>query len=316
MDAAPVAPDLTPVQIAAILHSFGLPPALHWERLGGWGNQNYWVVTAARAENQEQKEVVIKRLGRQARHNLVNDLAIQQQLQGSGLLTPTYLTDEAGRRTYVEGAGEGEVWAVVSNKLPGVHAVDLGEGFCYAIGQVAGLFHGTVRALPQPALGWLNSHHARAALDQDFAAPHLRAAQQLLADNLLIHERGLTQAVIHGDLHENNVLVPTATDPAIGAMLDFEEAEENVRVVDLARTALSVCRDPSGRSLVRAKWLALLAGYASRSELAEAERAALPDALRYVIGAEVLWLHHHGFEDAAKEHIERLNSVAAVTACA
>ena len=80
-------------------------------------------------------------------------------------------------------------------------------------------------------------------------APWVQAAQRLIAANLAPVRPGLPGGVIHGDFHENNVLVESEAIPRVIAVMDFEEAEENLLLVDVARTLLSVGRDAAGTSL-------------------------------------------------------------------
>ena len=59
---------------------------------------------------------------------------------------------------------------------------------------------------------------------------------------MFIYLEGLPQGFIHGDFHENNVLIESEQKPVITSVMDFEESQANLFIVDIARTILSVCR--------------------------------------------------------------------------
>lgn len=291
--------DLTQRQIDAVMRSFGLPSAASFARLGGWANQTYLVST------RNGREYVLKRLILQQPASLANDIAIQRQLAAAGVPAPEYVVNAQGACLYAE-AG---IQAVVSPKLPGVHPQSLSDDFCFAIGKTVALFHIAVHSLPFHHPGWLNPASAAAALVTPIAVPHLAAAQALVAEHRFIYGCGLPAGIIHGDIHENNVLVEAEARPRVMAVLDFEECEANLLIVDLARTLLSVCRDAADTSLLPAKMAHATRGYATVRPLADSELDLLPAALKYVIGLEVLWLHRHGFAAEAQEHLARAQSL-------
>lgn len=93
----------------------------------------------------------------------------------------------------------------------------------------------------------------------------------------------LPRQLVHGDFALPNVLV---SDARVTALLDFEDAGADVRVMDLAGAIyiVSVRGDPAEAELRRE---AVGRGYAARLPLDPLEVAALPDVLRLraVVGA-------------------------------
>ncbi len=291
--------DLAQPQIHAILAHFCLPESSGIRLLGGWANRNYLIST------EEGQQYVVKRLLLQKPELLPNDLAIQQQLAAAGMTAPLYEIDTHGSCLYDHDG----VCAVVSRLLSGAHPQRLSNDFCYEIGKTLAAFHGAVHHLPKPSRGWLNPQAAVRAAEMHLDAPDAEAARALIKANTFIFASGHPVGIIHGDLHEENVLIASETQPAIVAVLDFEEAEQNLYLVDLARTILSVCRDLTGRTLLHDRVTACELGYSSLRPLGEAEHRELGAAICYVIGVEVIWLHEHGFGEEAQIHIARAANV-------
>lgn len=281
--------------IDAILKHFGLPRATAQRTLAAVANDTYLVQCA------DGQEVVLKRLRLQQKELLANELAVQAQLRAAGIATPTYLAAADGGRLYDRDA----VQAVASYRLAGIHPLALNDAFCIEIGRMAARFHGAVRVLPIAHWGWLNPAVAKARLGELSDTPEVNAAKRLIVEHQIIYAQALPTGIIHGDLHENNVLVRAADDPTIVAVMDFEEAEINLLVVDLARTILSVCRDEKGTALLTSRIDHVVRGYEQVRRLTVGEQAALPSAIRYVVAMEVIWLHRHGFAIDAGEHLLR-----------
>ncbi len=260
-------------EVNSILAYFDLPPCVSFERMGGWANQNLLALLPG------ADAWVIKILESQRVEMLVNDLAIQAQLQAVGMGTPRYIANHQGSILYSAGG----LKAVVSRRLAGIHCETLDAPFCGATGAALARFHAAVQHLPIKHKGWLNAETAQAALRLRSDAPWVAAAQRLIAANLALFTHGLPAGIIHGDFHENNVLVESETAPRIIAVMDFEEAEENLLLVDIACTLLSLCRDSTGTRLEPGKLHSVLSGYLSVRSLTAGERRWLPDAIRYVI---------------------------------
>jgi Ser/Thr protein kinase RdoA (MazF antagonist) len=82
----------------------------------------------------------------------------------------------------------------------------------------------------------------------------------------------------------------------ITTIFDLETAEHNVRLLDVAQSALSVA-EATGGDPIRAGDL-VLDGYAEVSPVTAAERAALPLALRYTAVVSVAWFRARGLPRA------------------
>jgi len=288
--------------VDAILAHFDLPQSRSFTRLSGWANQNYLVQTQAGTE------YVLKVLILQKQELLANDIAIQRQLAGV-TQTPVYCVGPNGSVLFANG----EIAAVISAKIEGVHARILSHAFAFEIGKALALFHTAVHALPMPHQGWLNPLSAKRARLWESSEPVVRAAQRLINENTALLTEGLLPVgIIHGDLHEQNVLVASQAQPAVIAIMDFEEAEQNLLLLDVARTILSVCRSPQGTSLLAHNMEQLVQGYETGRAMTSLEREMLPTAIRYVIGVDVIWLVQNGFTAEAAEHLARAAALPAI----
>ncbi len=286
----------------AILAYYGLPDSHSIIRLGGWANQNFLVLT------QDGHEYVLKLLVLQEKDLLVNDLAIQAQLAAADIQAPQYLFGSEGSILYENGSTR----AVISDKIEGIHCHIRSQAFCFETGKTLALFHRAVHTLPKPHHGWLNPETAQRMLRWQSPMPLVQTAQQIIAENARLFSSGLPMGVIHGDLHEENVLVASEEQPAVTAVMDFEEAEDNLLLVDVARTILSVCRSEAGTSLHADKIGHLLKGYETIRPLEGGEKDSLSTALRYVVGVEAIWLIQHGFGSEAAEHMQRAHALPAL----
>lgn len=289
---------LTKIKIEPILTNFGLSKLSGSIVLGGLANQNILVKTI------ESKVYVVKILGLQKKELLENDLFIQQQLQQTGINTPIYLLDKNNDYLY-----EGQnIQAVVSNKINGIHSLKLNFSFCFEIGKALAIFHKSIINLPIENIGWLNFKSAKESLLLKSDLDYILSAKKLINENTFIYNKNLPSGIVHGDLHEENVLIDSEENPIITCVMDFEESERNLLIVDLARTILSVCRDKNGTKLLNNKVNSVVDGYESIRTLANTEKELLINAIKYVIGVEVIWLHIHGFTKEAAEHIQRSES--------
>lgn len=139
--------------------------------------------------------------------------------------------------------------------------------------------------------------------------PFTQTARKFIEEGKRVYQQGLPKGIIHGDLHEKNLLVNKDNHSEITAIFDFEEAEENLFVVDIARTMLAVCTTDSGRKLDKVLIEALAKGYSSQRQLTKEEQENLPDAIKYAAGAYILWCMNNGFPENAQNAISRIESL-------
>lgn len=261
--------------------------------LHGMANQSWRVRTATGAE------VVVKFLVHQKEELVINEIAIQQQLHACNIFTPRYIQSPAGGYVYRSGG----LAAVVAPLIVGVHPSSVSRKLAHSMGSMLARFHAGVRSLPVAHTGWLNrTAAAQTAAGGDHAAVKERALACMAAGDCMF-AHGLPVGIIHGDFHIGNLLVRSPAGTQIVAMLDFEEAEENLLLVDLA---FGLFGSHSLTYTKKRTWTimhAFLDGYEAVRPLEPAEKSNLPLALRYVGGACSLWMVEHGHTAQADHNL-------------
>jgi Ser/Thr protein kinase RdoA (MazF antagonist) len=249
----------------------------------GLSNHNYVVCT-------DQGEFVVKFLVTQSPENIENEIAIQQQLLQADVRTLEYLRQPGGGVVY---HGHDGMNAVISMKLGGVTprlmSVQLGED----IGRHLALFHRSVVVCP--------NRNDKGLMNHEVSGVRADWARQLL-------HQPLPQGVIHGDLHSGNVLIDPLYPTCVKAILDFEEAGENLYVIDLAATLVGVSSTFDGASIDPELLRAAKRGYETVRTLTDEETKWLPQAFRYANEAWINWFTRYGFDEYARLHQRRYHS--------
>ena len=273
--------------IPDVLSFFGLGPAAHVAAAGfGISNHNYMVDT-------EQGEYVVKFLVNQAPEAIENDVAIQRQLGGAGIRAPGYLQDAEGRFLYRHDV----MTAVLSRKLDGMPPRHMSPALAADIGQHLALFHTSVQSLPYS--------NASGPMNPSVAVVDSEPARRL-------PDQPLPRGIIHGDLHSGNVLVDPHDPDRVVAMLDFEEAGENLYLLDLAVTLMDVGFPRGSDRIDPYQVRAGKRGYETVRPLTEQEEVWLPRAIRYASEAWINWFLANGYERYARQHQRRYDSFEAV----
>lgn len=291
-------PESERLAIPRILSFFGLGTVKGVTVLSqGMANHNYLV------ETQEGMGYAVKFPIEETRESLENDLAIEEQLAAANIGTSIYCQTKDGKFIFEEG-----LFAVVSPKIEGVHPKVVDREVSFAIGKVLAQFHKAVTAIPNPRNSWLNLQTvARVNSQEDHK--FTQTARGFIEEGKKVYEKGLPKGIIHGDLHEENLLVNKDAPFEITAIFDFEEAEENLFIVDVARTILAVCTTDSGRKLDKSLIEAFAKGYSSERELTQEEQGSLNDAIKYAAGACILWYMNNNFPQSAQNAITRVESL-------
>ena len=249
----------------------------------GLSNHNYVVRT-------DQGEFVVKFLVTQLPENIENDVAIQRQLLQADLRTLQYLSRPDGGFVY---HGHDGTNAVISAKLDGVTPRHVSVELVANIGRHLALFHRSVVACPNP--------NVRGLMNHDVSGVRATWAHQLL-------RQPLPKGVIHGDLHTGNVLIDPLNPACVTAILDFEEAGENLYLIDLAATLVGVSSTFDGVSIDPELLRAARRGYETVRTLTDEESTWLPQAFRYANEAWINWFTRYGFGDYARQHRRRFDS--------
>jgi len=247
----------------------------------GISNHNYFVETA-------EDVFVVKFLVGETAVNIENDIAIQKQLLRQNVTTPNYLPSPNGTYIY---KNEG-VQAVISKKITGIVPNQMNLKLAFEFGQKLSIFHKAVTKLPHP--------NPKNLMNPEISGVHS-----------VIFSHDLPKGIIHGDFHLGNALVNSDQDTVI-AILDFEEAAENLFLVDLAVTIMAICSSTEDYALNQGLIRETIRGYQSCRILGKAERELLSEALKYAAKTWIKWFEDNNFERYAQKHRARLNSVASV----
>ncbi len=274
-------PEIEVERMQSVTMWFGIGTPLEATLIkSGLSNHNYAVRT-------DQGEYVVKYLVTQSPENIENDLSIQQQLLQAGVTTLQYLQAPSGGFVC---HGSDTVKAVVSKKLDGATPCHMSADLVEDIGRHLALFHTSVTSCPNANLRGL----------MNFEVSGIRAewASQLL-------QQPLPRGIIHGDLHSGNVLVDPLHPACVTAILDFEEAGENLYLIDLAATLVGVSSSFDGTSIDVELLHAARRGYETVRPLTDEENKWLPQAFRYANEAWINWFAKYGFDHYARQHRRR-----------
>lgn len=233
---------------------------------------------------------------------LVNELAIQEQLQARGIVTPRYIRAPGGDYVYHSAVVPG-LAAVISPAIEGVHPKSISRGLAHAMGAMLAQYHAAVRSLPKAHQGWLNKRSVEEAAAETSYSAAKEAALALIDQGEPMFESEIPCGIIHGDFHTGNLLVASPTSAKIAAMLDFEEAEENRLLIDIA---FGLFGSHSLAYTARRTHIILhtfLNGYESVRPLEPMEKSNLAGAICYVAGACSLWMDAHGYAANAAHNL-------------
>jgi len=248
----------------------------------GMSNHNFLVRT-------DRGEFVVKLLAHQAPANIEIEIAIQGQLRAAGIGTPEYLRNADGQYLCRNAA----VNAVVSRRIDGVTPRHMSVGLATDIGRHLALFHTSVRTVPHP--------NSTSLLSPEVALVTSDVARTL-------PDQPLPRGIIHGDLHDGNVLVDPLNRDRVIAILDFEEAGENLYLIDLAVTLMAVGAIWGGDVIEPELMRAAKRGYESVRGLTEQEIVWLPQAIMYASESWINWFRANGHERYARRHQGRYAS--------
>jgi Ser/Thr protein kinase RdoA (MazF antagonist) len=226
---------------------------------------------------------VIKFLDTQSTESVKTEMIIQENVKDVGLGTPQYVPLKNGS---VVGDDYGRSF-VLYKYLPGNQAVEVSKDLIYNMGITIAKIHHALQGVTMEDnnVQWLSLVNAKAELAR-YSGQLKASLSKLLADNSYILRSALPQALVHGDLTLSNILVK---DRDVTAVFDFETAQNTVRILDIARTFLSLKRMQSYSS--KDILTNLVAGYDSWSPcgLTNIERESLGAAINYTAAACAAW---------------------------
>ncbi|MBD3362366.1 phosphotransferase [Candidatus Dojkabacteria bacterium] len=267
-------------EIPKILKFYSLSGLISIQRISvGLANDNFLVKT-------KQGEYVLKFINAYRNEIFKNDLAIQRKLKELGIRSPVYIRNLSGDYIY----RKGKYRVVVSKKVRGVRPRKVSIKLAYSIGRVLAQFHLGITDLPNSIQGWMNVNS-----DDSKTAKILRKAD-------------LPIGITHGDMHEGNIHVLDKKKDKVYAIFDFEEAGEDLLVVDLARSILAVCVEEQGTKIDERLMESEIKGYQSIRLLEENEKIHFGKAFTHAVDKCIKWFSENDFERYIENHKLRLKS--------
>jgi len=255
-----------------------------------FANEAYVITTKA------DKRYVVRLLKTQSPESARVEATLQAQLKRAGLGTPQYLRLKNGEVVSNYGGRDFTIAEFMVGGHPKTISPKLVANFGATLARIHTSLHGMM--IPTSDLQWLRPEYAQrdfhaysGSLKARFAAL-LQKGQELFQSNL-------PKAVIHGDLIGNNIF---AADDTITVVFDFETVDYNYRVLDVARTLLSLQSEtPDG---LNNTLNALIQGYNAQSSnaLTQAETDSLHLAIQFTAAACGLWCATHGAEQSAEKY--------------
>lgn|GEM_PF-1533198 len=266
---------------------------------GGHSNHSYQVKTIG------GEDYIVKFSMNQTRKGLENDVAIQRQLQRSGLGTIVYLHNAEGRFIFDDGP-----LTVVSPLVEGRHLDAVDGETAFMMGETMAKFHKAVTFLPYPdEQGWLSPAVVSGELAIADNNPIITKAKQFVGEGEEVFAQNLPAGIIHADFHERNFLVDPGDQTKIAAVLDFEDSSPGPFIIDAALSMLATCHAKDATKMDPKLMSAFLLGYSSIRQLTVEELRSLPKAFKYVAGARILWQMHNDQGHRASQNIGLIESL-------
>lgn len=273
---------LDTAEIEKLFHEFSDTSIERAERNpGGFANDVYDITDS------ENQQYVMRVLKAQPAEIVNTEAQMQMRLAAAGIGTPAYL--KTRKDSYI--GAHGEARCTLSKRIPGSAPASASLLLIKDFAAVTGRLHTALDGIIPgfSTVQWLSQCNMQEAFS-GYDGPLKSDIKELLDTSNRLFDLGLPEAVIHADLWLGNV---HAHDDAITAVFDLETAERTVRILDLARTFLSMRleTDFSARDIRDA----LFAGYNStaNSPLNDRETLHFNLAIVYVAGICALWHAAH-----------------------
>ena len=255
----------------------------------GIGNDNFFVTI------DDGQSYVFRMLWTQTIEGLKNEIAIGEQLALVGIKTPQLLKNIDGKYFYQKN----EYNLTATKKIEGVHPDILNPGVRQSIGRLLGTFHQSVTTLPINTPQWLDPAEALREVSKVKLNTDLKKeAKKRIEENRRIFDLDLPSGIIHGDLYSGNLLLTPENELVV---FDFETAERNLLIVDIARALLSCCIESL---YINDTFVGeFLKGYEEVRALAKDEKMHLKEASLFVSGAVAGWLLNRNQDQGAREFL-------------
>ena len=257
------------------------------ESIYSMSNANYLVTT-------EKGQFVVRFLRNETHASVINAESIHKYLKKFHIISPEYVRKANGELTEtIEGT-----LVSVEKKVLGQVIEKVDAEFCKKCGELLAKFHLFVGNLPEENTGWLDRESTEMPLRSTSTT---KTAVTLVKQNQKIYSSNLPTGIIHGDIHEGNVLVDMNND--ISAIVDFDESEYNILLVDVARSLIDL-GDPEEKGELNTELVqAFLMGYNANRPLTEDEKTYFEEALKYAAGKCAIWLCNRNYEGEGARYI-------------
>lgn len=279
---------LTTPELNQLFHEYSNNDLAASEKNGeAFANDAYNLRTADGAE------YVMRILRLQLPETVEREAEMQRKLAEAGIGTPHYLEFTGGVHI---GEHDGVTFTLserIAGEAPKTASLELIESFGTTLAQ----FHDVLKdtEVPFSNMQWFQPQNVHKDLEKytGILKPEIT---KLLKDGERLFQTDLPQTLIHGDLWLGNVF---AEGDTVTAVFDMETAEHNYRIIDLARTYLSMCleTDYSHDEIVDR----LFSGYdaAAHEPLTQDEKNNFRLAISYAAGVCALWHELNGTEYAS-----------------
>lgn len=233
------------------------------------------------------RRYVMRILKTQLPETIATEALMQQRLTAAGIGSPLYLKTSSDDYIGEAAAERYTLSRWIDGQAPRAASPELIKDFGATLARMHDSFAGI--ELPNSRTQWLNPVNAQRDLN-NYAGPLKSQLAELLDAGPRLLELGLPTTVIHGDFWIGNVF---ADDNKITTVFDLETAENTARIIDLARTYLSMRLE---KWITETKDHSLFTGYdsAATRPLTAAEKANFDLAAAYVGGVCAAWHTVHG----------------------
>lgn len=233
-------------------------------------------------------EYVMRILKLQLPETVEREVEMQHRLAEVGIGTPHYLTFDNGEHVGEHGGLTFTLSERIAGEVPKTASLELIGSF----GSTLARFHYALKdtEVPFSKMQWFQPKNVHEDLEKydGEAKPDIA---KLIEDGEQLFQTDLPQTLIHGDLWLGNVF---AEDDEVTAVFDMETAEHNYRIIDLARTYLSMRLETeySKEDIIDR----LFSGYdtVANKPLTQEEKDNFSLAIRYVSGVCALWHELNG----------------------
>ena len=241
---------------------------------------------------------IIKIFDELNQHRFENYLYVSKQLKSIGIDSVTFLRLPSGGYIY----HTDHFMAIVSPQISGLNPTENGDDISESIGVLLALFHLSITQLPFENEGWL---HIRALPEKTSnESSLLQKARATIEYTKNIFQKRLPTGIIHGDIIRTNIFVADNDVHNIVALYDFETAERNFYIFDIARSALEFCQNDTRTMLEQVKIDKMIGGYEKRRKLSDEEKQVLPQAMLYVAAITAFWFVRMGYPEIAENYID------------